>query len=494
MAAEYTAEQEKYQAALFSLLAACILTTVKLLVGIHTNSLGVLSEALHSGLDLLAAAMTVGAVRVASRPADSSHPYGHGKAESLSALAQTLLLFGICLWVVYEAAQRLMAGESPVTPSLWGVGVMAFSIVVDISRVRSLRRVARKYKSQALEADALHFSTDILSSAVVLVGVLAVWLASVLHLPSPLSRVLVQADTVAALLVALIIFRASWRMAAEAVNTLMDSGSAREREAVAQAVGNVPGIASVGGVRVRSSGAQSFVDLSVGVDSGIRVSEGHRLAHLVERAVTDVLPGADVTVHVEPCSRDAGGEKNPFLLIQTAASAHGLSVHHIRLLQGDAGPRVELHVELPGEKAFAQAYEDVRLFEEALRARWPAAEIVSHLEPELALTNGEAGRPVPEALLQMAWNEIQVLAAREPLVRHPHGFSAYTLPEQGICVAFHCVVGEGLTVREAHAVSERLEQQLRLAVPVLARITIHMEPPCSSPDVVSTQPSPLSTG
>ena len=165
---------EKSRAAMFSLLAALGLTSIKLAVGLYTNSLGILSEALHSGLDLLAAALTLAAVRISAKPADSRHPYGHGKAENLSALAQTVLLFATCVWVVYEGVQRLASGSSPVVPSLWGVGVMAISMAVDINRVRVLRRVAKNFNSQALEADALHFSTDILSSAVVLVGVLAV--------------------------------------------------------------------------------------------------------------------------------------------------------------------------------------------------------------------------------------------------------------------------------------------------------------------------------
>ena len=146
---------EKKRAALTSLWAAFALTAVKLIVGLQTNSLGILSEALHSGLDLLAAAITLAAVRIASKPADARHPYGHGKVENLSALAETLLLFLTCIWVVYEGVQRLMAGDTPVTPSLWGVGVMALSIIIDVNRVRILRRVAKKYKSQALEADAL---------------------------------------------------------------------------------------------------------------------------------------------------------------------------------------------------------------------------------------------------------------------------------------------------------------------------------------------------
>ena len=170
--------QAKNRAALVSLLAACLLTAIKLVVGVYTNSLGILSEALHSGLDLLAAAMTLYAVRLSSRPADARHPYGHGKVENLSALGETVLLFVICIWVVYEGAGRLLSGDTPVAPSIWGIIVMGISIVIDVNRVRVLKKVAKETRSQALEADALHFSTDILSSAVVLVGVAAVWLAA----------------------------------------------------------------------------------------------------------------------------------------------------------------------------------------------------------------------------------------------------------------------------------------------------------------------------
>ena len=132
--------QAKNRAALVSLLAACLLTAIKLVVGIYTNSLGILSEALHSGLDLLAAAMTLYAVRLSSRPADARHPYGHGKVENLSALGETVLLFVICVWVVYEGAGRLLSGDTPVAPSIWGIIVMGISIVIDVNRVRVLKK------------------------------------------------------------------------------------------------------------------------------------------------------------------------------------------------------------------------------------------------------------------------------------------------------------------------------------------------------------------
>lgn len=464
----------KHRAALASVLAALALTALKLAVGLYTNSLGILSEALHSGLDLLAAIMTFYAVRISSRPADSGHPFGHGKVENLSALAETLLLFVICVWVVYEGVDRLLHGGEPVVPSLWGAAVMGISMVVDINRVRMLRRVARETRSQALEADALHFATDILSSAVVLVGVLAVWTAAALDVPGPVHAVLVQADTVAALIVACIIFRSSLHMARDAINTLMDSGSTAEQHDVAEAVGRVPGITSVSRVRVRTSGPQAFVDLTVGVDPQVRVSEGHRLAHEAELAVSTLLPGADVTVHVEPMPAPAAAG-NPFVLVQAAAAAHGLAVHDVHVFQTDKETRIELHVEMDGDMPFAQAHLQVRDFEEQVRRQCHVQDVLTHLEPREA-TSACRGLTASAPQAQSAWQQIRQAVEREPLLHSAHGFSAYATAEQGLCVSFHCRVTSGLSVEQAHALSVRLERQLRELIPSLGRICIHLEP------------------
>ena len=174
---EQAAHQEKSHAALSSVLWSAFLTVIKLWAGIVTGSLGIISEALHSGLDLMAAAMTFYAVKVASRPADESHPYGHEKVENLSALAETALLLVTCAWIVWEAVDRLFYNEAEITLTWWAFAVVAVSLLVDVNRSAMLRRVAKKHKSQALEADALHFTTDIWSSAVVLLGLFCIWLA-----------------------------------------------------------------------------------------------------------------------------------------------------------------------------------------------------------------------------------------------------------------------------------------------------------------------------
>ena len=234
MSDDYTyiaeADREKRIAALSSVGAALLLTGLKLGVGFATNSLGILSEAAHSGLDLVAAVVTYWAVRAASRPADADHPYGHGKVENLSALVETLLLLLTCGWIVREAVDRLFFEAVHVEPSVWGLAVMGVSIVVDISRARMLRRVARKHNSQALEADALHFSTDVWSSAVVIAGLLALRAAMFFPQDSFMFAVLQRADAFAALVVSCIVVFVSLQLGRRAVDVLLDGGAQEQVE------------------------------------------------------------------------------------------------------------------------------------------------------------------------------------------------------------------------------------------------------------------------
>ena len=187
-------EHEKSAAALNSVAAAVFLTGIKVVVGLCSGSIGILAEAAHSGLDFIAALVTYIAVRTAGRPADAEHLYGHGKIENLSAMVETLLLLATCGWIIHEALQRLLSNSVQVEASVWAFGVMAVSILVDLSRSRMLKRVAVKHRSQALEADALHFSTDVWSSAVVIIGLIGVRVAAAV----PALGFLVKADAVAA--------------------------------------------------------------------------------------------------------------------------------------------------------------------------------------------------------------------------------------------------------------------------------------------------------
>jgi cation diffusion facilitator family transporter len=296
-----TANREKNIAALNSVVAAFLLTGLKVVVGLLTGSLGVLAEAAHSGLDFAAAIVTLVAVRAASKPPDQDHSYGHGKVENLSALVETLLLLATCAWIIRESIHRLTSGHVQVDASIWAFAVMGISIAVDVSRSRMLYRVAAKHRSQALEADALHFSTDIWSSAVVILGLLGVRLAGWY----PGLGFLLQADAVAALVVAGLVVVVSGRLGVRTIQALLDSSPPGAGDQIKTAVMVVEGVFDCHAVRVRHSGPYYFVDLHITVDGEQSLRAAHELTERVERAVEAILPGADVTVHPEPAPTGA---------------------------------------------------------------------------------------------------------------------------------------------------------------------------------------------
>ena len=291
-----TGNQEKNSAALNSVGAALLLTSMKVVVGLLTGSLGILAEAAHSALDCVAAIVTCIAVRAASKPADRSHAYGHGKVGNLSALIETLLLLATCVWIIHESYLRLTSRQVQVDASFWAFAVMGISIAVDVSRSRMLYRVAAKHRSQALEADALHFSTDIWSSAVVIVGLLGVRLAGWY----PNLGYLLKADAVAALVVAAIVVVVSARLGLRTIQALLDSSPPGAADQIKTVVATIPGVFDCHAVRVRHSGPHYFVDLHITVDGEQPLRAAHALTEAVEQAVNKILPEADVTVHPEP--------------------------------------------------------------------------------------------------------------------------------------------------------------------------------------------------
>jgi cation diffusion facilitator family transporter len=288
------ADREKSLVALSSLLAALVVTGLKLVVGLKTGSLGVLSEAAHSGLDLMAAGVTMFAVRASGRPADEDHPYGHGKIENLSALFETLLLLVTCIWIIREGVARLLFKEIHVDATGWAFLTVALSIVIDYSRSRALMRVARKHGSCALEADALHFSTDIWSSLVVLAGLLLVRVAAATNMTW-----LARADAVAALGVAGIVTLVSIRLGRRTINDLLDTVPPAMRHALAEAA-RIPGVEQVRRARLRKVGPETFADVTVAVDRRTSFERTNEIRLRVARSVCARIPGADVVVEVEP--------------------------------------------------------------------------------------------------------------------------------------------------------------------------------------------------
>jgi cation diffusion facilitator family transporter len=289
-------DREKQSAARNSLVTAIALAGMKTIVGLLTGSLGILAEAAHSGLDLVAAIMTFLAVRISGKPPDTDHLYGHGKVENLSALFETALLLLTCVWIVWEAAQRLIHHHGQMEVNAWSFAVMLISIGANAVRSRVLARTARKYDSQALEADALHFQTDMWSSAVVIAGLIAVKTADLF----PRLAWLRGGDAVAALGVSALIVWVSVRLGRRTIDALLDSAPAGMEQRVAAAAEGVDGVRNCHNVRIRASGPKMFVDLHVLVDGGQTLAQAHDLTERIEAAIQEIAPQADVTVHPEP--------------------------------------------------------------------------------------------------------------------------------------------------------------------------------------------------
>jgi cation diffusion facilitator family transporter len=290
------AKKDKRSAALSSVVAAIGLTTFKLTVGVLTNSLGILAEAAHSGLDLVAAAMTYFAVRVSDKPADKEHPFGHGKIENLSALFETVLLLATSGWIIYEAIDRLFFHPVKVEASVWSFVVMGASIIIDFTRSRILYKAAKKYKSQALEADALHFSTDIWSSSVVILGLIGLTVARYI----PGLDWMHKADSVAALVVAIIVIFISGELGWRTISALLDTAPKGLAEKIEQAANAVPGVVDVHAIRIRPSGAHTFIDMHVNMNGDLTLKEAHAATEVIEDAILAIVAPADVTVHMEP--------------------------------------------------------------------------------------------------------------------------------------------------------------------------------------------------
>ena len=279
---------EKKRVALISVFAAIFLTGSKFLIGILTGSLGILSEALHSALDLIAAAITYFSVRISDKPADSDHHYGHGKIENISALIETFLLLITCSWIIYEAVHRLLTGKVLIEITVWSYLVVITSIIIDYSRSRALLKAAKKYNSQALEADALHFSTDIWSSTVVFIGLTCAnfgW-----H----------YADPIAALIVALIVIYVSYKLGKRSIDVLLDKAPIDHIKIIEDILNNTVQVSTFHDLRIRLSGANVFVDVSIHVDPSLNIEQVHRIADEIESRIHQKINRSVVHIHQEP--------------------------------------------------------------------------------------------------------------------------------------------------------------------------------------------------
>jgi cation diffusion facilitator family transporter len=447
-----------------SVLAALVITSLKVVAGIATGSLGVLSEAAHSALDLIAAVVTFLSVRVSDKPADADHQYGHGKFENFSAFIETGLLLLTCVWIIYESVKRLFFHSVEIEPSVVAFVVMFLSIAVDFWRSRALGRIAEKYDSQALEADALHFSTDIWSSGVVILGLALVWIGRSYQVDW-----LRHADPVAALFVAGVVISVSWRLARRTVDALLDAAPAGVRNQIFDRIRSVDGVLEVERIRFRKAGNRFFADVSVGLERNFTFQRSEQISDAVTSRVREILPDADVMVHSVP---RAGRTENIFDRIRAVATRHNFNVHDISVQDLNGQLHVEQHLELDERLSMKHAHDEVTRLETEMRAEVPEiATILTHIESEPAtIETGEEIVREPE-LEQRLKNIVKEF----PDVMDVHEFQ-FKRVRARLYVSCHCTLPDDMPLSRVHDVQTSLEIRFKHDAPELFRVLIHPEP------------------
>lgn len=456
--------REKRTAAGNSVLAALVITGLKVVVGIATGSLGILSEAAHSGLDLVGALVTFFSVRVSDKPADADHQYGHGKVENVSAFMETGLLLLTCIWIIFESIKRLFFQSVEIEPTLPAFGVMLLSIAIDAWRSRALGRIATKYDSQALEADALHFSTDIWSSAVVILGLALVWAGRRYQIGW-----LRQADPIAALFVAGVVISVSWRLARRTLDALLDAAPIGVRNQIFDRIRTVNGVLEIERVRFRKSGSRYFADVSVGLERNFTFQRSEQVSDAVKSQVRQVLPNADVMVHTVPTARHT---ENIFDRIRAVATRHNFNVHDVSVQDLNGQLHVEQHLELDEQLSMKQAHDEVTRLESEMRSEVPEiATILTHIESEPAtIETGEEIVREPE-LEQRLKNIVKEF----PEVMDVHEFQ-FKKVRKRLYVSCHCTLPDDMPLSRVHDVQTSLEIRFKHDAPELFRVLIHPEP------------------
>lgn len=457
--------RQKRSVARSSMLAAGAMTLLKLAAGIFSGSLGVLSDAAHSGLDLAGAALTFFSVRVSDKPADEGHTYGHGKVENLSAFTEAGLMGVSCAWIIWEAMRRIFGRDVQLHHSLWPVGVLLGSIVVDIWRSRSLRAVADRTGSPALAMDASHFASDIWASVAVLIGLGFAWMGERLGI-----RWLRYADPLAAIAVSGMILRMTVRLGHEAVSVLTDEIPAETRHRVMREVEGVEGVLAVEQARVRRAGANYFADLTLALPRRSTFEHAGSLVQDATDAVQRVLPRADVVIRTVPRELHA---ENVFDRIRAVAARNNVAVHDLSVQSHHGRLWVEQHVELDENLPLLKAHDFVTALEaEILRAAPEVDSILTHIESEPATIEQ------PEVIVESDRRIEQCLreaAAEFPEISDVHQLTVSRAGDH-IYLSCHCTLPDDLNLKSVHGIITALEDRLKLACPEVQRVTIHPEP------------------
>ncbi len=467
-ARQFEEAREKRRAALLSVASAALLVSLKAFLVLRTGSLGVLSEALHSGLDLLAAVITFLSVRVSDQPADERHPYGHGKFENFSAFVETALLLLTALYIIYEAFNRLFFHSVHIQPSLTAILVLLVALAIDLTRARALKRVAQKYSSEALEADALHFSTDVWSTIVVISGIGLVWAGETWNLAW-----LAYADALAGIAVAAIILWVGSQLGKRTLDALLDVAPKGLQQEIAMAVGRMDGVLDVDRVRVRRAGNRHFVDATVSVARTASLEQVHALSEAIEKRIGEIVP-SDVMVHAEP--RAPQGE-HLFEAIRAVAQRMGLAIHDVTALQHDGQLFIELHLEVDENLSLREAHRQATELEDEVRKlRDGSTDVNIHIEPlGRHIATPDAGVGEMKQLSRAIEDFLNTLPAEFDELVNCHDVRVRQV-EHHILASCHCTMRGALPITQVHDVTAALEDRVKEKFPQIHRVTIHPEP------------------
>ncbi|OLN28016.1 cation diffusion facilitator family transporter [Desulfosporosinus metallidurans] len=461
---------DKQKAALSSVFAAVFLTLMKTVVGIFTGSLGILSEALHSALDLCAALITLFAVKFSDKPADSKHHYGHGKIESFSALIETVLLLITCVWIIYEAVEKLFFGKGVELIGIqWGVLTMIISILVDASRVRVLKKAAKEHGSQALEADALHFSSDIWSSSVVIVGLICVWIGDYFNIP-----VLKYADPVAALGVGLLVIKVSIKLGKETIDVLLDTAPDGIKEMIEKEISKITSVIQIAEIRLRPSGAVQYIEINVGVDPYQSHRSVHTIVHEIREKISEKIPRCDIVVSTFPVDAVGMADLSLSRTFEEIVSqiSNCTNVHNIHVYEFEGKKKITAHIELEENLTLKDSHELSHRIDNMVQKAIKNVDNVSlYFERAEKVVQTE---DITETQQDIVDNiKTAVLKIRDNV--DCHDIKLYRNGNK-VSTFLHCGVRGDFTVDKLESISNNIKSELKNNVDRLENVHIHFEP------------------
>ena len=450
----------KENVALSSVVASFLLAVMKLAVGIVTGSIGIISEAAHSGLDFGAVSLTYFAVKVSDKPADREHQYGHTKVESVAALIEACILLLTSGWIIFAAVNRLLSRESEVRVAWYSVLVLVISMVVDFSRSRMLKRVAIETKSQALEADALHFSSDILSSAMVLIGLVFV------------ATGIVWADAIAGIGVALLIAYAALGLGKKTVDVLIDAAPEGLTDQIALITRAVNGVIKIEKIRVKPAGPFVFVEMTLDVSRTLSLENVQSICSSIEEKVRELLPVSDITIHTKPIALDCEtiGER-----IHVIGANHNLYVHNISSNILEEKKYISFDVEVEHNLTIKEAHEVVSTLEQEIRREFDGdLDISVHIDPlRSEEKRSQAVSPDEETALRKI---IIGAAGAIDRIHEVHHILIRKTERDKLFITLHCSFDDGVLLEDVHSLTSKLEGGIYQAIPNAGQVIIHAEP------------------